>query len=123
MRKSASRLFVLVLGLVASTGTTTADDKVVGAIWSLRIKNPKGEWVGGTQFRATLDGKVYFEGKQVGTHARKGDDVEMVLDKKSPRFNGTYTFRKVKRDARLWEGTFKGANGSEARVRLKLVED
>lgn len=114
-------LFVLVMGLVASVGTTTADDKV-GAIWSLPIKNSKGEWVS-TQFRATVDGKVYFEGKQVGTHARKGDDVEMVLDKKSPRFNGTYSFKKVNRDATLWEGTFKGENGSEVPVRIKLVKD
>lgn len=119
----------MALALAALTLTTTAgysaDDEFVGAIWTLRVKNPKGEWIEATKFRATTEGKVFFEGKQVGTHKTKGaDEITMTWDKKGPRLDGTYTLNRVKKDGEWWAGTLKRASdGKEVPVRLALVKD
>ena len=109
----------------ASSDITAADDKFVGAIWSMRLKNPKGEWAEVIKFRATTDGKIFHEGKQIGTHESKGtDDLAMTWDKKGPLLNGSYKLIRVKKDNGWWAGTLtRAADSKDVPVRLGIVGD
>jgi hypothetical protein len=123
MRGFAGGILVAVVGLTVVSDPAPAEDEVVGAVWSMRMKNKQGDWVEVVKFRATLDGKVFHEGKQVGTHTSKGEDIEIVIDKVRPRLNGTYTFMKVRKDAKFWAGTLKRSDGSEEPARIVLLKD
>lgn len=119
MRMAMGLLLFAAIGLA----TASAKDDVVGAIWGIKLKNPKGEFVEVIKVRATLKGEIYYDGKPIGTHTHKGDDVKLVIDKKGPKLNGTYTLTKIKKDATIWAGTFKNEDGKEIPVRMGLIKD
>jgi len=73
MRRFAIRLSALVL--VASLASqASAEDKFVGAIWQMKVKTPKGEWVDAVKFRADDAGKLFFEGEKIGTYKLENAD-------------------------------------------------
>jgi hypothetical protein len=123
------RSFPLVVCILALIGpmaaTATVEDKFVGAIWQMRVKNEKGEWIDVAKFRATKDGKVYFEGKQIGTHKSvNANEVTMEWTEKGPRLNGKYKLLRVRKDGAWWAGTLTRANdGVEVPIRLGLIGD
>lgn len=105
-------------------GDDKKKDEFVGAIWALNVKTPKGEWVEAMKFRATVKGELMYDGKQIGTHKAKGDELTMTIDKKGPRLNGSYSLTKIKRDNSAWAGTLKRSDdGAEVPVRMKLLKD
>ncbi len=117
---------VLATGLLASgPGATHAADKAIGAIWEPYLKNPANDqWVKRPVFRCTPDGKVYADGKVVGSHKNKGNNVEIVVTgSKVDANNGTFKEVRVTRDSSLWEGTYTSKAGVELPVRLKLLAD
>ena len=128
MRSAAGLFLVAAFTVSALTGGASGQEKkkdeYVGAIWALNVKNMKGEWIEAMKVRATLKGELMFDGKQIGTHKTKGDDLTMVIDKKGPKLNGAYKLTKVKMDNTWWAGTLKrDDDGAEVPVRLRLLKD
>jgi hypothetical protein len=103
-----------------------AQDKVDGAIWELFVKNPKTDkWETRSKFRCTTDGKVYGDGKVVGTHKRAGaKKVEIIVtEAKEASNNGTFKGTRVAKDSSFWEGTYTKKDGTELPIRLRLIAD
>lgn len=118
---------VFVFGLVLALGTATglrAEDKIIGAVWELWAKGQDGKYKKHGEFRATLDGKVYHDGKVVGTHKSSGNDIEVTItDGKNEDKNGSFKGTKAAKAGTHWEGTFTNKKGTETPVRLRLVKD
>lgn len=127
MRIATGFMLMISVAFVAFNGRLVADDKkdeYVGAIWSLKVKDMKGEWIEAMKMRATLKGEIFFEGKKIGTHSNKGDEIKMTIDKKGPKLNGAYNLTKVKKDNTWWAGTLKRSEDDvEVPVRMVLVKD
>lgn len=101
-------------------------DRIVGAVWEVKLKNAKEKWVTVIRVRADRKGDVYYDGKKVGTHKRKGDQVILVLDEvpeKLVNLNGTYSVRPIRMDKKLYTGEFESENGKNIPVRLQLIID
>lgn len=105
-----------------------AEDKYVGAIWNVKYKSAQsGKYVDCGFFRCTTDGKVYRDGKVVGSHKTINlDNVEMeITGAKDPtRYNGTWKGIRVKKDGGVWEGVFiRKSDGKEFALVLILKAD
>jgi hypothetical protein len=104
-----------------------AENKYVGAIWKVKVKNEKtGKYVDYGLIRCTADGKVYRDGKVVGSHKNTAlDKVKMVITgAKDPTNNGTWKATCIKKDASLWGGVYtRKSDGKEFAVYLILQED
>ncbi|MCA9030310.1 MAG: hypothetical protein KDA69_08895 [Planctomycetaceae bacterium] len=101
-------------------------NQIVGAVWEVKLKNAKENWVTAIRVRADRKGDVYYDGKQVGTHKRKGDQVILVLEDipdKLVNLNGTYSVRPIRTDNKLYTGEFESENGKKIPVRLHLLAD
>jgi hypothetical protein len=119
-------LALSVVGLLLNNGgQVRAEDKYIGAIWELRVKVPgKDAYESKGFFRATKDGKVYLDGKVVGSHKTTSlQDVEMKIDGLDAARNGTTKVKRVKRDGSIWDGIHKTERGVEVPVRLFLKLD
>jgi hypothetical protein len=123
--RTAVLSLVLLTVLHVNQPIVSAADKVIGAVWELWVKNPANDqWITRGKFRCTTDGKVYFDGKVVGTHKSEGDKVELVVTvAKDDANKGTFKGVKVAKDSSIWEGTFTKKDGSEVPIRLKLIAD
>src|SRR5262245_14215911 len=121
--RSFSHLAGILVLIGSMAAIATAEDKFVGAIWGMKVKNPQGEWIDVAKFRATRDGKVYFEGKQIGTHKSvNANEVTMEWTEKGPRLNGKYKLLRVRKDGEWWAGTLtRASDGVEVPVRLGLI--
>jgi hypothetical protein len=113
---------LLCLGL---TSVLAADD-IVGAIWEVKWKNPKTREIRSFGvIRCTTDGKVYLDGKVVGTHKNTGRDTVEINITDSPRkiLHGAWKVTRVTKDGAHWEGVIKNKAGEELPIRLVLKND
>lgn len=122
----ASVVFAFLFTLLWSSNAM-AEDKYVGAIWSVKIKNEKtGEYDDHGLIRCTTDGKVYRDGKVVGSHKIVSlNNVEMeITAAKDPTNNGTWKANRVKKDGGVWGGVYtRKSDGKEFVVVLTLKKD
>jgi len=103
-----------------------SQDKVIGAIWDLHAKNPStGKYESRGAFRCTVDGKVYKDGKIVGSHKTVSlETVEITItDAPNPRGNGTTKATRVTKTGSVWEGVHENLKGETVPVRLYLKKD
>jgi hypothetical protein len=104
-----------------------AEDKYVGAIWSVKIKNEQtGEYDDLGLIRCTKDGKVYRDGKVIGSHKMTSlNNVEMeITAAKNPTNNGTWKANRVKKDGGVWGGVYtRKSDGKEFVVIMTLKAD
>ena len=125
MLRSIAFALLAALALPALTPTARAEDKVVGAIWEMYTRDKDGKNVKTIgKFRATTDGKVFHDGKVVGSHKANGDDIELVVTDHPKGLNGTFKGTKVSKAASEWGGRYTiKSNGKEIPIWLKLVKD
>ncbi len=110
----------------AGTDRAPAQDRVIGAIWDLHAKNPAtGKYESRGAFRCTEDGKVYKDGKIVGTHKTVTlEAVEITISAApNPRGNGTTKATRVTKTGSVWEGVHENLKGETVPVRLYLKKD
>jgi hypothetical protein len=104
-----------------------AEDKYVGVIWSVKVKNETtGQYVDYGLIRCTTDGKVYRDAKVVGSHKNINlNNVEVIITAaKDPTHNGTWKATRVKKDGGVWGGVYtRKSDGKEFAVYLILKED
>ena len=118
----------VILFTVLGSSHAWAEDKYVGAIWNVKYKSAQtGELVDCGLFRCTTDGKVYHDGKVIGSHKTIDlDNVELeITGAKDPtRFNGTWKGTRVKKDGGVWGGVFtRKSDGKEFPMVLILKAD
>lgn len=104
-----------------------AQDKIVGAVWTIKIKNEKTDKFEefGT-LRCTTDGKVFREGKVIGSHKKTSkDSVEMLItESNDPKFNGKLKASLIKKDGTVWGGVFtRDSDGKEFVMSMTLKRD
>lgn len=106
-------------------GELRAEDKLIGAVWELHVKLPgKDKYESKGLLRCTTDGKVYRDGKVIGSHKNTGlDDIEIKIDGLDENWNSVTTAKKVGKDGKSWEGVSKREKGDEVPVRLFLKKD
>jgi hypothetical protein len=118
----------IVAALLLCLGPTSvlAADDFIGAIWEVKSRNPKtGEIESLGVIRCTTDGKVYLDGKVVGTHKKTGRDTEEINVTDSPRkpkMKGTWKVARVTKDGAHWEGVIETSRGTIS-IRLVLKKD
>jgi hypothetical protein len=118
----------VVVALVAGLGSplVRAADVLVGAVWQVNYKNPNtGMYQSFGLIRCTTDGKVFLDGKEVGTHKNSGlDAVEIeIANATNPGINGISKATKVAKNGTIWEGTHKHKDGRETPIRMFLKKD
>jgi hypothetical protein len=124
MRRFALAVAVcLTASLFAGVGP--AQDKIIGAIWEIRVKLPGNDkYESKGFFRCTTDGKVYRDGELVGTHKNTGfEDVEITLTAAGPKVNGVTKAKKVTKNGNGWEGVHTTNDNVKVPVRLLLKKD
>jgi hypothetical protein len=119
-------LTTLAVCAAPETDRAAGQDKVIGAIWELHAKNPStGRYESRGAFRCTEDGKVYKDGKIVGTHKSVSlEAVEITITAApNPRGNGTTKATRVTKTGSVWEGVHENLKGETIPVRLFLKKD
>ncbi|MFO0804008.1 MAG: hypothetical protein U0791_12920 [Gemmataceae bacterium] len=121
----ACAFLAIVALLISWSGVCRAEDKIIGAIWQVNYKNDQGKYVSFGLIRCTVDGKVFIDGKEVGTHKNTGFEmVELeITNSPIPGVNGKSKATKVKKDGTVWEGVHKRADGKEVPIRMFLKKD
>jgi hypothetical protein len=117
---------LLLTGLWSSSAA--AQDEYVGAIWSVKVKNKEtGQWDDFGFFRCTTDGKVYREGKVIGSHKNinlNNVQMEIKANKDGTRLGGTWKATRLKKDGRVWHGVYtRKSDGKEFVVAMILKAD
>lgn len=126
MTTSTRASAVAALLLCLASKSALAADTVIGAIWDVHWRNPDTDkYQNFGLIRCTTDGKVYRDGKVVGTHKNTGlEKVEInITDSGNPRFNGTSKATRVKKAGTIWEGVHKNPKGEELPIRMYLKKD
>jgi hypothetical protein len=118
----------IVAALLFCLGTTSvlAADDIIGAIWEVKWRNPKTREIRSFGvIRCTTDGKVYLDGKVVGTHKNTGRATVEIKITDAPRkmLHGTWKVTRVTRDGTHWEGVINNQAGEELPIRLVLKND
>lgn len=118
-------LLLLLFGLVQTGTVSRAQDQVVGAIWEVWVKNPKtGKYDRFGLMRCTTDGKVFKDGKIIGSHKNTDQDVEITIDNAPNAFNnGTSKATRVTKNGTAWEGVHTRKDGTEVPIRFRLIKD
>jgi hypothetical protein len=101
-------------------------DKLIGAVWEVWAKNPKTEkYESRGLFRCTTDGKVFKDGKVIGTHKNTSlETIEITItDAPGPAANGVTKATKVAKNATLWEGVHENLKGEKIPIRFALKKD
>ncbi|MEO2089688.1 MAG: hypothetical protein ABGY75_09355 [Gemmataceae bacterium] len=124
MLRSIAFALLTALALPTVTPVVRADDKVIGAVWEIFVKGKDRKYTSYCKLRATTDGKVYEDGKVVGTHTSSGDEFVMLITKSATEgHNGTMKGTKVDKAGKVYEGTHTSKEGKETPIRMKLVAD
>lgn len=125
MVRASGLMAVLLLVSLCGSGVSRAEDKIIGAVWQVTIKNDKGKYVTFGLIRCTTDGKVFHDGKEVGTHKNTGlETVEITItNAANPLHNGVSKATKVAKDGTIWEGVHKRTDGKEIPARMQLKKD
>ena len=104
-----------------------AEDQYVGAIWSVMLKaQESGKYYELCVIRCTTDGKVYSNGKVIGSHKNINlNKVEMkITGAKDPDKNGTWKANRVKKDGGVWDGIYtRKSDGKEFPMAMILKRD
>ncbi len=119
-------LGLITMGLGSTQATLQAQDKVIGAIWEVWFKDPKtGKYQNAGFYRCTIDGKVYRDGKVIGSHKNTNlDNVEITItDLPKAQNNGVLKATKVTKAGTAWEGVHTIKSGAEIPIRMRLKAD
>jgi hypothetical protein len=99
-----------------------ADDEINGVLWEIIGLSPEGKPIGPPGRFHALQGKVFVEGKEVGTYADRGATTTVdVTGMPEDRVNGRYQFQRI--DKNTYRGTMRNLLGKEHKVVLRLVKD
>lgn len=103
----------------AKSGPTDGD--INGIVWEIIALTPDNQPAARGQFHA-LNGKVYVEGKEVGTYTDRGATTTVdITGMPEDRVNGRYQFQRW--DKSSYRGTMRNVLGKEHKVVLRLVKD
>jgi hypothetical protein len=123
------RALMAALLLMVSPWVARADDKIVGAVWEIKIPGKSNDKDSTVRYRATNDGKVFDIGSEViGSWKGDNDNVEMEItgfkDKKA-LFNGKYVLTNISRKAKVprWSGKWTPEGGNPRNIVVKLLRD
>ncbi len=119
-------LGLITMGLGSSQATLQAQDKVIGAVWEVWVKDAKtGKYQSVGLYRCNVDGKVYRDGKVVGSHKNTSmENVEITISNApNAKSNGVTKTSKVTKTGTLWEGVHTTKDGTEIPIRMKLIAD
>lgn len=98
-----------------------ADGDINGIVWEIIALTPDNQPDARGRFHA-LNGKVYVEGKEVGTYTDRGATTTVdITGMPEDRINGRYQFQRL--DKSSYRGTMRNVLGREHKVLLRLVKD
>jgi len=127
---------VVAVFLVAGTAQwARCQDKVVGAVWEVKLRGQEGQEDRTWRMRCTPDKKVWnvpmrgstsvprVIGKWKGTPERTELVVEGPVAPGNRDFVGTYEFVQVGKDPPLYRGRLTANGGTASPVLVKLIVD
>ena len=116
--------------LAAAVGSSVSgDDKVVGAVWQIKVEGGAKVEDRTVRFRATPDGKVYDGGSaEVGSWKGDAEKAEIKitgLEGKREKFNGTYVLTQIAKGKEpRWSGKWTPPEGKKSKdVDVRLIRD
>ena len=118
----AVRLGWLAVTVAFTSGAfARGQDKVVGAIWEVKLAEKNVH-----KFRATPDGKLWNmpekgKPKVIGTWSGDANNTKMELTDTGVK--GAVEIVQIGKSPPSWQGTFKEAGGKERPVKVRLVKD
>ena len=119
-------LSVFVSSMCLASPYALAEDDFIGAVWHLKVKPPgKRKYEDRGLIRCTTDGKVFIDGKEVGTHRNTNNTtVKFKISRGGPNWNGEGKAVMVAKDNSIWEGKFtRASSGEKFPFRLFLRKD
>jgi hypothetical protein len=134
--RGVAATFALAMLLVAGMlSPALSQDKVVGAVWEVKLRGSEGQEGKTWKMRCTPDKKVWnvpmrsstsvprVIGKWKGTPERTELVVEGPVAPGNRDFLGTYEFVQVGKDPPLYRGRLTAKGGGASPVIVKLVAD